>query len=54
VIERCRREEPALRQLQSGHLTRCHRAEELSLAGVQGEPPASIPRRAAQKGATLG
>jgi oligopeptide/dipeptide ABC transporter ATP-binding protein len=54
VIERCRREEPALRQLESGHLTRCHRAEELSLAGVQGETRSSIPRRAAQKGATLG
>ncbi len=35
AIERCRQEEPALRQLAGGHLARCHRAEELTLAGVQ-------------------
>jgi oligopeptide/dipeptide ABC transporter ATP-binding protein len=54
VIERCRREEPALRPLAGGHLTRCHRAEELSLAGVQSEIPSSIPKRAAQDGAPRG
>jgi oligopeptide/dipeptide ABC transporter ATP-binding protein len=35
AIDRCRSEEPALRQLANGHLARCHRAEELSLGGVQ-------------------
>ena len=34
AIERCREEAPALRQLGNG-LARCHRAEELELAGVQ-------------------
>jgi len=49
VIDRCRREEPQLRQLAGGHLARCHRAEELNLVGVQGEAPLT-----AQKGASLG
>ncbi|HEX5080115.1 MAG TPA: oligopeptide/dipeptide ABC transporter ATP-binding protein [Geminicoccaceae bacterium] len=40
AIERCRHEEPALRALAGGHLARCHRAEELSLAGVQEGHPA--------------
>jgi peptide/nickel transport system ATP-binding protein len=35
AIDRCRSEEPALRRLADGHLARCHRAEELSLGGVQ-------------------
>jgi oligopeptide/dipeptide ABC transporter ATP-binding protein len=34
AIERCRNEAPALRQLAADHSVRCHRAEELSLAGV--------------------
>jgi oligopeptide/dipeptide ABC transporter ATP-binding protein len=36
AIERCRNEAPALRELTAGHRVRCHRAEELSLAGVAG------------------
>ena len=40
AIERCRKEEPALRELSTGHLARCHRAEELTLAGVQEGHPA--------------
>jgi oligopeptide/dipeptide ABC transporter ATP-binding protein len=34
AIERCRNEAPALRELTAGHHVRCHRAGELSLAGV--------------------
>jgi peptide/nickel transport system ATP-binding protein len=34
VIEVCRQEAPRLREVEPGHWTRCHRAEELSLAGV--------------------
>ena len=34
AIERCRHEAPALRELAADHSVRCHRAEELSLAGV--------------------
>jgi len=30
----CREEEPALREIEPGHFVSCHRAEELSLAGV--------------------
>ena len=33
VVERCRAEAPALREV-DGHAVRCHRAEELSLAGA--------------------
>jgi peptide/nickel transport system ATP-binding protein len=33
VVDRCRSETPALRQV-DGHAVRCHRAEELSLAGT--------------------
>jgi oligopeptide/dipeptide ABC transporter ATP-binding protein len=40
AIERCRLEQPALRELAGGHLARCHRAEELRLAGVQEGHPA--------------
>ncbi len=32
--ERCRVEEPQLRELRPGHIVSCHRAEELSLVGV--------------------
>ena len=46
-------EDRGVLQLAGGHLTRCHRAEELSLAGVQGETTPS-PARATQEGATLG
>ncbi len=35
AIERCKTEAPALREFGSGHIARCHRAEELVLAGVQ-------------------
>ena len=38
AIERCRNEAPALRELTAGHRVRCHRAEELTLAGVAGRP----------------
>ncbi|MEZ5864302.1 MAG: ABC transporter ATP-binding protein [Geminicoccaceae bacterium] len=42
AVERCRVETPALRPMADGHLTRCHLAEELNLAGVQeGHPPAT-------------
>jgi len=45
AIERCRSETPALRALADGRLARCHRAEELALAGVQagelGQPSAA-------------
>ena len=42
AVERCRVETPALRAMPDGHLTRCHLAEELSLASVQeGHAPAS-------------
>ena len=34
----CRTEPPPLRQIDVGHLVRCHRAEELALAGVGTEP----------------
>jgi oligopeptide/dipeptide ABC transporter ATP-binding protein len=50
AIERCRSEAPTLRQLAAGHLARCHRAEELTLAGVRqdGEPAPTL--RAASAG----
>jgi oligopeptide/dipeptide ABC transporter ATP-binding protein len=41
AVERCRVEEPALRPMANGHLARCHLAEELALAGVQGGEAAS-------------
>ncbi|MBN1641584.1 MAG: dipeptide ABC transporter ATP-binding protein [Anaerolineae bacterium] len=34
AVERCRQEEPQLRELQPDHFVSCHRAEELSLVGV--------------------
>jgi peptide/nickel transport system ATP-binding protein len=34
AIEACRTEPPILREIQVGHLVRCHRAEELTLAGA--------------------
>lgn len=34
AIDRCSTEEPQLRDFNKGHLVACHRAEELSLAGV--------------------
>ena len=34
VVEACRTERPLLRELGGGHLVRCHRAEELMLAGA--------------------
>jgi peptide/nickel transport system ATP-binding protein len=34
AVERCSQEEPKLRDVGNGHLVACHRAEELSLAGV--------------------
>jgi peptide/nickel transport system ATP-binding protein len=36
AVEICRTETPALREITTGHLTRCHRAEELVLTGVGG------------------
>jgi oligopeptide/dipeptide ABC transporter ATP-binding protein len=44
AIDRCRSEEPTLRQLANGHLARCHRAEELSLGGVQEGGETRAPR----------
>jgi len=38
VVERCRSERPELREVAAGHVVRCHRAEELALAGVGAEP----------------
>ena len=34
VVDRCRSERPALREVARGQLSACHRAEELTLAGV--------------------
>jgi len=34
AIERCRTEVPAWREISRGHLVGCHRADELTLAGV--------------------
>jgi peptide/nickel transport system ATP-binding protein len=34
AIDRCKMEEPELRELQADHFVSCHRAEELSLTGV--------------------
>ena len=45
VTEVCRTESPPLRKIDAGHLVRCHRAEELALAGV-GAEPARAPRTA--------
>jgi peptide/nickel transport system ATP-binding protein len=53
VIERCRQEEPALRQLRNGHVARCHRAEELTLAGVQEGHASHAPAHAAQGGKSV-
>jgi oligopeptide/dipeptide ABC transporter ATP-binding protein len=53
VIERCRQEEPELRQLAAGHLTRCHRAEELSLAGVKEGHASHAPDHAARGGKSV-
>ena len=39
-IDRCETEEPALRQIAADHLVSCHRAEELKLIGVLGQPSA--------------
>ena len=42
AVERCRIEPPALRELAPGHRASCHRAEELSLAGVGTGQPAPV------------
>jgi peptide/nickel transport system ATP-binding protein len=34
AVERCSKEEPGLRDINNGHLVACHRAEELTLAGI--------------------
>jgi oligopeptide/dipeptide ABC transporter ATP-binding protein len=34
AVDRCRSERPVLREIVPGQLAACHRAEELSLAGV--------------------
>jgi oligopeptide transport system ATP-binding protein len=43
AVERCRTEMPALRDVGSGHLARCHRAEEIASGAVDpvGEPGAA-------------
>jgi peptide/nickel transport system ATP-binding protein len=38
ALETCRTETPPLRELEPGHVVRCHRADELELAGVGAEP----------------
>ena len=35
AVERCKVEEPALRALRPEHYVKCHRAEELTLRGVE-------------------
>jgi peptide/nickel transport system ATP-binding protein len=40
-IERCKTEEPVLRQIAQDHFVSCHRAEELKLVGVLGLPQAA-------------
>jgi peptide/nickel transport system ATP-binding protein len=41
VVDVCRTEPPALRLLTSGHLARCHRAEELTLDGIGAADPSA-------------
>jgi peptide/nickel transport system ATP-binding protein len=41
VVDACRTETPGLRAIAAGHLVRCHRAEELTLAGVDLVAPAA-------------
>ena len=43
AVERCRQEPPPLRELAAGHRVRCHRAEELGLAGVELGQPTPAP-----------
>jgi peptide/nickel transport system ATP-binding protein len=43
TIDVCRTEAPALRAVASGHLARCHRADELTLDGIG---PVDLPARA--------
>ena len=43
TIDVCRTEAPALRAVASGHLARCHRADELTLDGIG---PVDVPARA--------
>ena len=38
-VDRCRTEEPTLREITPDHYVSCHRAEELHLVGVQGSRP---------------
>jgi peptide/nickel transport system ATP-binding protein len=52
AVDRCRIEAPALREISPGHLVSCHRAEELTLAGIPMEsdaaftlPPAPAPHK---------
>ncbi|MCB0079529.1 MAG: ABC transporter ATP-binding protein, partial [Caldilineaceae bacterium] len=35
AIDRCKQEEPALREIHPNHYVKCHRAEELTLRGVE-------------------
>jgi peptide/nickel transport system ATP-binding protein len=37
VVDACRTDPPALREIAPGHRVRCHRAEELSLPGVDAD-----------------
>ena len=43
--ERCSRESPALRELEPGHVSACHFAEELAASAVLARAPASMPAR---------
>jgi len=38
AVDACRTERPVLREIATGHLVRCHRAEELTLTGTADEP----------------
>ena len=36
AIEVCRNQTPPIREIETGHLVRCHRADELALTGIDG------------------
>jgi len=46
VIDRCRTEDPALHIIEPGHLSACHRAEELPNAAAMEEAPLAAPAAA--------
>ncbi len=50
ATERCAKEMPHLRELKSGHMVRCHYAEDLSLKGIELEQPPLRVTRAQPEG----